>query len=123
MLITVKRTKQVAQFEPLTIEQTVELDEYDQSRVNTESMLAEIDYQMDEYLRRHSEDAGVGLRRLAELSVLVATQKPMLVEDLENLSAKESMFINEVKKALYRTDDYKNRKVTGSVENQQNRTK
>jgi len=121
MLVTVKRTKQVAQFEPLTIEQTIELDDYDQNRVNTETMLAEIDAQIEQYMSKHGEDAGVGLRRLAELSVMVATGKPMLVEDLENLSAKESVFINEVKKALYRTPEYKNKVINSSVENEQNR--
>ena len=121
MLVTVKRTKQIAQFEPLTIEQSIEVEDYDQTMVNTEIMLAEIDAQIEQYMSKHGEGAGVGLRRLAELSVMVATGKPMLVEDLESLSAKESVFINEVQKALYRTKEYKYSKVIRSVENEQNR--
>lgn len=123
MLVTVKRTKQIAQFEPLTIEQSLEIDPEVYTPSETmRAMLEVIDGELEQYIHSHSEDAGIGLRKLADMCVgLVIGRSLTTIEDFENLSAKESVFLNEVKKSYYRTDEYKNKVSNSSVENESNR--
>lgn len=120
MLITVQRTRQITQFEPLTLGLSQDVEDVEPSEA-TKSMLMELDKQFEDYIARNSESAGVGMRPLAKMIVDMVLMKSGSIDEFKNLNFRESAFLNECKKEWKTRPEYKNSKLTSNVTNETNR--
>ena len=119
---TFSRTVQVKQYEPFTATISFTVPSCDIGTVS-DGAIKDIDSDIAAYLEAHRDGGGVGKRRLAEIELDMVMGKPMTVEDFESLSAEENASIQELKKAIKRSPDYKNREGNSKVDNEQNRSK
>lgn len=117
MLVTVKRTKQVAQFEPVTIELSQEVEDIDPS-VAAGEMLKEVDSQIRGYLDTQKE--GLTEDRFAEMVEALGTGKPVMKADFDLLNTSQQKIIKRVNNLYKLTPSYKN-KAKADIENERNR--
>lgn len=116
MVITVKRTKQVSQFEPVTIEWSQEIDDIN-PQTATREMLKEIDLELDTYLD-NAEGDWEAFRRVLDNT---SEWKPANMEDFQKLSPYQQSIVNSLKKAYKRSPEWKNRETTSTIPNEANR--
>lgn len=119
MVITVKRTKQVAQFEPITIEWSQEIDGLDPVEV-TQLMLKEMDEQLDKYLEKKGSPNSNwdAFNRVLEKT---SEMNPISIGDFESLDEFQKRIVNNLKKAYKRSPAWKERAGNTTVANEQNR--
>jgi len=120
MLITVKRTKQVAQFEPVTIEFSQEVEDLDPGIVTTQ-MLKEVDNQIGGYLETQKVVQGLSEDRFAEMVEALGTGGAVMKSDFELLTPAQQKIIKRVNNLYHLTPSYKNKTQKVSVENEGNR--
>ncbi|MCK9463423.1 MAG: hypothetical protein M0R80_27705 [Proteobacteria bacterium] len=120
MVITVKRTKQVAQFEPITIEWSQEIDGLDPVEV-TQLMLKEMDKQIDRYLKGKTSGGSGDWDAFNRVLEKTSENNPISVGDLESLDRNQREILNNLKKAYKRSPAWKSRSTNSDVENERNR--